>query len=82
MTVYALDEKGRFLRWPDGESALMQSEDRCYKKESQNCQMWIDLKKENGFRIRNGQGLRICNYFYRMAYSFFTITSLKSSLKL
>ena len=44
--------------------------------------MWIDLKTENGFRVRNGQGLRICNYFYRMAYSFFTITSLKSSLKL
>ena len=37
--------------------------------------MWIDLKTENGFRVRNGQGLRICNYFYRMAYSFFTITS-------
>ena len=47
------------------------------QKESQNCQMWIDLKTENGFRVRNGQGLRICNYFYRMAYSFFTITSLK-----
>ena len=31
--------------------------------------MWIDLKTENGFRVRNGQGLRICNYFYRMAYS-------------
>ena len=31
--------------------------------------MWIDLRTENGFRVRNGQGLRICNYFYRMAYS-------------
>ena len=39
------------------------------QKESQNCQMWIDLRAENGFRVRNGQGLRICNYFYRMAYS-------------
>ena len=39
------------------------------QKESQNCQMWIDLKTENGFRVRNGQRLRICNYFYRMAYS-------------
>ena len=39
------------------------------QKESQNCQMWIDLRTENGFRVRNGQGLRICNYFYRMAYS-------------
>ena len=51
------------------------------QKESQNCQMLIDLKTEKSLRMRKDQGLRICNYFYRMGYSFSTITSLKSSLK-
>ena len=51
------------------------------QKQSQNCHMLIDLKMENRCRVRKDQGLWKCNYFYRMDYSFFTITNLKSSLK-
>ena len=32
MKISDEDFEWRFLRWPDGESALKQSEDRCYKK--------------------------------------------------
>ena len=49
------------------------------QKESQNCQIMIDLRSEKCFRLWKDQGLRICNYFDRMVYSFFTIMSLKSS---
>ena len=51
------------------------------QKQSQNCQMLIDLKTEKMWIVKRDQGLWKCNYFYRMGYSFFTITNLKSSLK-
>ena len=51
------------------------------RKQSQYCQFVIDLKMENRYGLWKDQGFWKCNYFYRMAYSFFTITSLKSSLK-
>ena len=44
----------------------------------QFCQLVMDLKMENTYRLRKDHGLRVCNYLYPMAYIFFTITSLKS----
>ena len=45
---------------------------------SQICEFVMDIKTKNICQMRKDHGLWGCNYFYPMAYMFYTITSFKS----